>query len=113
MMTHCLGKKAWAHNVADGRSQAERKGADGEKVEMTKQNCEVIMVNLAVEYIGVQEFLEKERAIMIPLKANSDFEKSIDWGVMLAEKLDFGGLDNGKMKRLCKAIDTFLKMNKF
>ena len=78
MTTHCLGKKAWSHNLADGRSQAEREGEAGDNLQMTMQNCEVIMVSLDVEYIGFQKLLKQERAIMIPLKANSAFEKSID-----------------------------------
>ena len=37
--SHCLGKKAWGNNVADGRSQVEREGGGGEKVQLTEQNC--------------------------------------------------------------------------
>ena len=44
------------------------------------------MVSLDMEHIGVQEPLKNERAITIPLKANSDFEKSIDWGVMFGRE---------------------------
>ena len=46
---------------------------------------------------------------MIPVKAHNDFEKSIDWGMMLAEKLDLSQYDNGRMKRLCKGIDNFIE----
>ena len=74
MTTHCLGKKAWSHNLADGRSQSEREGEAGDKVQTTEQKCEVIMVSFDVEYMGRQELLKKERAIMIQLKANSDLE---------------------------------------
>ena len=51
MTTHCLGKKAWNNNLADQRSQAESEGEAGEKVQMTEQNCEVIMLSCDAEQI--------------------------------------------------------------
>ena len=75
---------------------------------MTEQNCEVIMISLDMEYIGLQE-LVKETAIMIPVKAYSDCEKSIEWGMVLAEKLDLWPWNN-EMKRLCKIIDNFIEL---
>ena len=35
MTMHCFGKKAWSHNLADGRSQAEREGNGRENFQMT------------------------------------------------------------------------------
>ena len=67
------------------------------------------MRSLDVECIGIHELLKQENAIMIPLKANSDFEKSIDWGVMLAEKLDLSQYDGGRMKRLLKCLDCCIE----
>ena len=92
--SHCLGKTAWGNNVADGTSQAEREKDGGEKVQRTEQNCGIIMVSMDMEYNGLQELLKKENAIMIPMKAPNDFEKSIDLGMMLAEKLDLSQYDN-------------------
>ena len=46
---------------------------------------------------------------MVALKANSDFEKSIDWGVMLAEKLDLSQYDGGRMKILLRCLDCFIE----
>ena len=56
---------------------------------MTEQNCEVIMLRCDAECIGLQELMKKERARMVALKANSDFEKSIDWGVMFGREAGF------------------------
>jgi len=45
----------------------------------------------------------------LPLKANSDFEKSIDWGVMLAEKFDLSQYDGGRIKIFLKCLDCFIE----
>ena len=49
---------------------------------------------------------------MVALKANSDFEKSIDWGVMLAEKIDLSQYDDVMFKRLMKLLDGFIELER-
>ena len=112
MTTHCLGKNAWNNNLADQRSQAEREGEAREKAQMTEQNCEVIMLCCDAEYIGLQELMKKERTIMVAFKANNDFEKSIDWGVMLAERIDLSQYDDVRFTRLMKLLDGFIEQER-
>ena len=107
MSTHCFGKKAWPNALADQRSQTEKEGEAGEKVPMIEANCEVCLLARDSDYIGTMELMKKERACVIVVKANADYEKSSDWCDILASRIVLSQYDENKFRKLVKLLDAF------
>lgn len=105
--SHHLGRKAIGQALCDHRSIAYKESDDGEKVAITEQNSEVLIVAVDPIYAGLQEQMKTEKAVVIPVRGNLDMTFSLWFSEALGKRLDFSLMSHGQANRLLKCIDTF------